>query len=112
MTKIALPCDTCGGKCCGPVPLSKKEYKTIRKIYGIPRGAKHDLVSETLHLLTINGMCAFLKDGRCSVYEHRPEVCRKFGEIPQLPCPVVHKGANLEMLKRVDSLLRKGRVCG
>lgn len=31
--------------------------------------------------------CPFLRaDRRCNIYENRPDVCRKFGEIPELPC--------------------------
>ena len=31
--------------------------------------------------------CPFLRaDRRCNIYENRPYVCRKFGEIPELPC--------------------------
>ena len=31
--------------------------------------------------------CPFLrKDFKCNIYENRPVVCRKFGEIPELPC--------------------------
>lgn len=31
--------------------------------------------------------CPFLRaDRRCNIYENRPNVCRKFGEIPELPC--------------------------
>lgn len=31
--------------------------------------------------------CPFLrKDCKCNIYENRPDVCRKFGEISELPC--------------------------
>lgn len=31
--------------------------------------------------------CPFLRsDMKCNIYESRPNVCRKFGEIPELPC--------------------------
>ena len=31
--------------------------------------------------------CPFLRsDRKCNIYENRPEICRKFGEIPELPC--------------------------
>ena len=31
--------------------------------------------------------CPFLRpDCRCNIYENRPDVCRKMGEIPELPC--------------------------
>lgn len=31
--------------------------------------------------------CPFLRaDCKCNIYENRPDVCRKMGEIPELPC--------------------------
>jgi Fe-S-cluster containining protein len=31
--------------------------------------------------------CPFLRrDFKCNIYENRPDVCRKFGEIDKLPC--------------------------
>ena len=31
--------------------------------------------------------CPFLRaDYKCNIYENRPNVCRKMGEIPELPC--------------------------
>jgi Fe-S-cluster containining protein len=29
-------------------------------------------------LLNVHGHCVFLRDGRCAVYEHRPEGCRLY----------------------------------
>ena len=31
--------------------------------------------------------CPALVDGRCSVYEHRPLICRLWGAVESLPCP-------------------------
>lgn len=34
-----------------------------------------------------NNKCPFLTaDLKCNIYENRPDVCRKMGEIPELPC--------------------------
>ena len=33
-----------------------------------------------------NGLCSHLKDGRCSIYENRPFVCRIFGTSELLKC--------------------------
>ena len=31
--------------------------------------------------------CPFLRpDRKCNIYDNRPDICRKFGEIPELPC--------------------------
>ena len=36
--------------------------------------------------------CPFLRhDFKCNIYENRPDVCRKFGEIDKLPCRFLKK---------------------
>lgn len=36
--------------------------------------------------------CPFLRrDFKCNIYENRPDVCRKFGEIDKLPCKFMRK---------------------
>ena len=41
------------------------------------------LTSEDMEL----NKCPFLRaDYRCNIYENRPDVCRKFGQIEALPC--------------------------
>lgn len=36
--------------------------------------------------------CPFLKaDYTCNIYAHRPGICRKFGEINELPCAIRKK---------------------
>lgn len=36
--------------------------------------------------------CPFLRsDCRCNIYDHRPRVCRLFGEIDRLPCQWLKK---------------------
>ena len=31
--------------------------------------------------------CNMLKDGRCTVYDARPAVCRLYGAVPEMACP-------------------------
>lgn len=36
--------------------------------------------------------CPFLRaDYKCNIYEDRPDVCRKFGVIAELPCEFIRK---------------------
>jgi hypothetical protein len=56
--------------CCGPVPFSEIEAERV--------GLKQIEGSTDL-------TCPFVKDGGCSVYEHRPFICRLFGTAPQVP---------------------------
>lgn len=56
--------------CCGPVILSKYESDRLK-------GKE-----------TNTGVgCRYLKDGKCSVYEIRPFICRIFGVLNDLKCP-------------------------
>jgi Fe-S-cluster containining protein len=49
--------------------------------------------------------CVFLKDGSCSVYEHRPAACRKLLVVtdPELCDTVKHPGAEVGRLATVDA---------
>ena len=35
--------------------------------------------------------CGFLVDGGCAIYEDRPDICRKYGIIKELPCPFLRQ---------------------
>ena len=61
--------------CCRPTPVSPWEARRL----GI-EGA----VTTPVHPGTAR--CAFLVDGRCSVYARRPFACRLYGTGPAVPC--------------------------
>lgn len=106
-TLPALPCDICKGQCCAFAPMTMGEFKTIRRVLGIPRGA-------TLRPMTFRegripgvpagspgvmvikagsdgGVCAFLDErGRCMVHSIRPRGCRIYGTIDALPCAYLY----------------------
>lgn len=109
-------CKRCG-RCCGVVPFTKAEYKTIRSIAKKMHIGfiKNDLEGRTVYLpkktakalcqkieVIQNGgemnfddlSCPFLTfdefgKSSCTIYEKRPRVCRLFGEIehPCMKCP-------------------------
>lgn len=54
--------------CCGPVPVCEEE----RVALGLPEGLYHTRWDPQTFA------CEFLVDGRCSVYEKRPFICRMF----------------------------------
>lgn len=70
-------CQKCGGACCrsfSDVELSWEEFERL-----------HDLGATQLHFalvgpprLVIDYNCEFLTGGRCSIYEARPDICRRF----------------------------------
>lgn len=122
-----LPCDTCGGQCCSWAPFLPKEFRKIQpkiptgatlvvvdvrtlEVIGFPEGHLETALSEpNVGVLVVKGdegTCAFLKEGRCSVYTYRPHVCRALGVDPRIPCPILHpeaaQGAALELFRRLQ----------
>jgi len=97
-----LPCHSCGGKCCTFAPFTASELRQAR----LANGGSYPSGARVLSGLPIKAMfgggsgslvvgadgitCAFLKDGRCSIYEARPRACRDYGRVPELPCQVLH----------------------
>src|SRR5215469_7714608 len=78
----------CQGLCqayCGPVSASALERRRLKVRHGLHlHGMDEDLVRA---LLTDGVMCPALKEGRCTVYEDRPLICRLWGATESLPCP-------------------------
>lgn len=73
-----VPDAGCKGLCidsCGPVVASDEEAEILADL-----GAVLDFDRDTL-------TCNQLVDGRCSVYENRPLLCRLWGAVPKMPCP-------------------------
>ena len=81
----ALPCQGCKGLCCGPVPITGKEYKNIQKqVKSMPRKIRDELMNQP----RLFGTCIFYDQTRdqCGIYTARPEVCRAFGYHKELVC--------------------------
>lgn len=70
-------CKGCDGACCRSFPsvaITCAEYNQLLDL-----GATRLHFSLTgKHLLVIENGCEFLKEGKCSIYEHRPDICRRF----------------------------------
>ena len=49
--------------------------------------AEHARVGVSVSFDESTGNCANLADGRCTIYEDRPLVCRLWGAVPEMPCP-------------------------
>jgi len=70
-------CRDCGGDCCRSFPtvgLTWEEFVRLREL-GASR-LHFDLRGH--HMLLIDNGCEFLRDGRCSIYADRPDICRRF----------------------------------
>lgn len=83
-----LPCSTCTAKCCGPVPLAKERMKIIGDYLDtLPQERIDQLRNQYRSPLT----CSFvdMSNYTCAIYPVRPEICKAFGRIEKLICPVV-----------------------
>jgi Fe-S-cluster containining protein len=76
-----MQCDEGCGECCGPVPVTETEYQRVRRFMR-ERGIR----ARNNGLIT----CPLYQDGRCSVYEARPTLCRVFGHVPKMACSRGH----------------------
>jgi Fe-S-cluster containining protein len=67
----------CCGNCCRfrVTPLKRKDVERLEKA-GYTGFHRH--VKGELSMRRVNGRCIFLRDDKCTVYEHRPQVCRDF----------------------------------
>ena len=98
--------------CCGPVPASRLEWKRIEQRTGmswthymkeVERRSKSDALS-----------CPLLADGKCSVYDIRPAVCRVFGSSlhARLICPHDRKPEQPMTAEATDALMDKISALG
>jgi Fe-S-cluster containining protein len=85
-TRKILTCEDCGGKCCRYVavelddPTSKSDFEDM-VYYLLHESVKIAVVVEddeaSTWYLEFRGVCRYLDDeGRCTIYEQRPRVCR------------------------------------
>jgi Fe-S-cluster containining protein len=90
-------CDACGMRCVAGVPMLRPEYAAIEGFLASPEGKEARAVvledkqvpiagAEGFHYIA----CRFrnVALGRCSIYPVRPLVCRLFGHVEWLPCPI------------------------
>lgn len=90
-----IPAIECKGLCaksCGPIMCGRSEaerlpgeHRRLRSPSGLP-------VAEIPHAEKRRGgelqlRCVHLRNGRCTVYERRPAICRVWGVAASMPCP-------------------------
>lgn len=69
------PCSQCGNKCC-KTPFHVSDFEK-----SLLDGNNFDTI----------GTCAFLSDGKCTVYERRPFICRVYNANRRLGCNEVER---------------------
>lgn len=86
-----LPEIKCKGLCveaCSIVKVSDIEKKEIARKYAIePFLSEEQIVEKMMNSHPSSWKCGALKDGRCTVYEDRPLICRLFGLVKAMKCP-------------------------
>lgn len=75
--------------------MAPREYHRLVRRYGLPRGAQVvDLVRVGRYGIAVYDAtgrhCAWLQLGRCTVYEDRPELCKRYGVDPTMRCRYLH----------------------
>jgi len=112
-------CDACGARCTAGVPMLRPEFEAIQAYLAGPEGAEGRRVEQEDKQAPYPGTddvfytaCRFrdIERGRCSIYPVRPLVCRLFGHVEWLPCPIEKVPAvpgALEMMRRYGEAPQK-----
>jgi len=70
-------CQECSGICCSSFAAVEISWDEHERLQGL--GARRlQLSLFGPHKLEIDNGCEFLAEGRCSIYEARPDICRRF----------------------------------
>lgn len=73
-----IPNSNCKGLCqeaCSIIGFTKLEGHRMSSVSGKQPSVDNDL------------NCGYLSESKCSVYDHRPAICRLFGSTEKLTCP-------------------------
>ena len=102
-----IPGVPCKGLCqdsCGPIAMSREEQRRIRAA-----GVEIPPMADAVAALERGEeyYCPALRDGRCSVYDIRPTICRLWGATESMPCPhgctppgALSQAESFELLRR------------
>jgi len=107
--EVPIGAGLCKADCCGFVPLNKKickEYEHRKQVKPIEILEFSD---EEIIPITEDGKCIFLdrEKCRCTIYEERPVVCRKYGVHDDLLCPYIKPNGNVRSLANSKRVLRQ-----
>ena len=89
-------CDGCGARCTTGVPMLRSEFLAIEAELDRLPAADRDRVLSQEKRVAVPGSdyyytaCRFrdVEHGRCLIYPARPAICRLFGHVEWLPCPI------------------------
>ena len=89
-------CDHCGTRCTAGIQVLRSEYEAVRaELARLPEDEVERVLGQERRA-PIPGTdeqytaCEFrdVERGRCLVYHARPMICRLFGHVEWLPCPI------------------------
>lgn len=116
-------CDQCGGRCVAGFGVTKQEWQAVQAFLATQPEAERRRIEEQEHTLPWPGAeelstegdtlrvtyCRFrdIESGRCSIYPARPTICRLFGQVGWLPCPIGAVTAYPEAAPEVWNLYRR-----
>lgn len=75
-----MKCLGCG-KCCKDLDLTHPDYERIKK--KLPNIDDY-ITRQQLSVYRIEGVCPFLKENKCIIYEIRPNICRAYPVRPAI----------------------------
>lgn len=100
--------EKCRAVCCGCFPIHgdlltvhkdkiQVEYESVEVEYGL------------IVPITQDAQCVFLnrKTYHCEIYTDRPDVCKKYGMIDDLPCPYLTSKGDVRTRSERRRILRK-----
>lgn len=70
-------CEECDGACCRSFPSVAVSWTEYEQLLALGATRLHFSLTGQHRLIIENG-CEFLVDGKCAIYEHRPDICRRF----------------------------------
>ena len=80
----------CHACCCYNIPFENNELERFASMIVTPVQFTLPVGNAVLAFTSPNpqlNKCPFLRhDYKCNIYDNRPDVCRKFGVIKELPC--------------------------
>ena len=100
--------------------LTESDVKRLESL-GYDRKEFSEFRDGFLRIKNIDGKCYFLKDGKCSIYEHRPLGCRAYPVIYDLDkgecvldeyCPAIHTIDEQEFKEKCDLAIKVVRELG
>lgn len=97
----------CRAECCGMVPLQKELAKQFEYLAQVKPQEIHEW-NGRVFALTEDFLCVFLNRNtrKCVIHEHRPQICRDYGQKPELPCPYVDLKGNKRSPAKVRRTIR------